>query len=72
MKKKAENPANCVSQPETANHTIAFWQKKANRPLNTDDAREIVENVTGFFGVLAEWAERDRQSVTGQYSPQSA
>jgi len=39
---------------------IRFWQPRSPRPLSREDAREIVENITGFFSVLLEWEEQDR------------
>jgi hypothetical protein len=29
--------------------TIALWQPRLRRDLSCEDARQIVENVTGFF-----------------------
>ena len=59
--------------PEAAKQTLAFWQKKTNCTLNTEDARQIMENLTGFFGVLADWAEAEKkcnQSVSVKKQPQ--
>ena len=36
--------------------TIQFWQPRSTRPLTPEDARQIVENITGFFTVLQGWA----------------
>ncbi len=41
-------------------HTIETWQWRIDRDLSCEDARQIVENVTGFFSVLAEWAREER------------
>jgi hypothetical protein len=35
--------------------TIAVFQPLSQRPLSREDAREIVQNITGFFQVLSEW-----------------
>jgi uncharacterized protein len=32
--------------------TIRFWQPRTSRQLTPEDARQMVENVTGFFTVL--------------------
>jgi len=37
--------------------TIQFWQPRASRRLSREDARQAVENVTGFFATLQRWAE---------------
>jgi hypothetical protein len=47
--------------------TMATWQPLSVRPLNREDAREIVSNVFGFFRILREWerAEREAASADG-------
>lgn len=35
--------------------TLEVWSRRSTRPLTEEDAREIAENMTGFFGVLLEW-----------------
>ncbi len=35
---------------------IETWQSRHDRDLSREDARQIVENVTGFFSILAEWS----------------
>jgi hypothetical protein len=35
--------------------TLEFWQPRTRRDLKPEDARQMVENVSGFFRVLAEW-----------------
>jgi hypothetical protein len=41
-----------------------FWGELYGRSLFDEDAWEIIGNVAGFFGVLSEWdeAERNRQT----------
>ena len=36
------------------------WQPRIGRDLTDEDARQIIHNVTGFFGVLAEWSRAAR------------
>jgi hypothetical protein len=36
--------------------TIRFWQPRTSRPLTAEDARQMVENVTGFFTILQSWS----------------
>jgi hypothetical protein len=38
------------------NHTHQFWRSRLGRELSREDARQIAENVTGFFSVLYEWS----------------
>ena len=35
------------------------WQPRLGRDLTGEDARRIMHNVTGFFGVLAEWSRAE-------------
>ncbi len=39
---------------------IETWQPRTERDLSREDARQIVENVTGFFSVLADWAREEK------------
>lgn len=34
---------------------LTFWQPHSSRTLKPEDGREILENLKGFFSVLAEW-----------------
>jgi hypothetical protein len=36
--------------------TIRVWQPRSSRPLTHEDARQMVENVTGFFAILQGWS----------------
>lgn len=36
-----------------------FWRRRMPRPINAEDAREIVQNFTGFFNILAEWSRQE-------------
>jgi hypothetical protein len=36
--------------------TRKVWQPRIGRNLTNEDARQISENVTGFFAILAEWS----------------
>lgn len=46
--------------------TLAFWQPLSARPLAREDAREMVANVAGFFGILAEWDRKAREQGSGE------
>jgi hypothetical protein len=49
---KPSNPAN----DNLINRTRKVWQPRIGRNLTDEDARQISENVTGFFAILAEWS----------------
>jgi hypothetical protein len=36
--------------------TIRLWQPRLGRNVSGEDARQIAENVTGFFSILADWS----------------
>lgn len=39
--------------------TIHVWQPLSEEKLNEEDAREIVENLTGFFSLLRQWEQKN-------------
>jgi hypothetical protein len=39
--------------------TRNVWQPRTGRQLTGEDARQIAENVTGFFSILAEWSSTE-------------
>jgi hypothetical protein len=40
---------------ELLHSTCAFWQRQCRQRLTDEDARQIIENIRGFFGVLESW-----------------
>lgn len=69
-------PSNASSDNLT-DCTIEVWQPRTDREFSREDARQVVENVTGFFSVLVEWARAElpdsidsRPRVT--YAPDTA
>jgi len=40
--------------------TRQVWQPRLGRNLPTEDALQITLNVTGFFGILAEWSRAEK------------
>lgn len=40
--------------------TVELFQTRTGRTLSKEDARQIVENLSGFFRILAEWDKADR------------
>jgi hypothetical protein len=39
--------------------TRQVWQARIGRDLPDEDARQIAENVTGFFAILAQWSRAE-------------
>jgi hypothetical protein len=52
-------------QNDFIEETRAFWQSRTDRVLTREDAREIIENMTGFFRVLLEWDRAKRSKSPG-------
>jgi hypothetical protein len=40
--------------------TRRLWRSRLGRDVSCEEARQIAENVTGFFAVLAEWSNAER------------
>jgi hypothetical protein len=40
-------------------HTCEVWEPRLGRRLTREDARQIVENVSGVFALLAEWSRAE-------------
>jgi hypothetical protein len=49
---KPSHPAN----DNLIDRTRQVWQPRLRRDLSREDARQIAENVSGFFAILAEWS----------------
>lgn len=49
--------------------TRQIWQSRIGRDLTDEDARQIAENVTGFFAVLAEWSHAERCAANDNSAP---
>jgi hypothetical protein len=47
--------------------TRQVWQPRLGRDLSREDARQITENLTGFFALLAEWSRAEM--LTAANSP---
>ena len=39
--------------------TREVWKPRLGRDLTRENARQIAENVTGFFSILAEWSRAE-------------
>jgi hypothetical protein len=52
--------ANDNQKDESIARACLFWRPRFGRDLSGEDARQIVENVSGFFAVLADWSWSER------------
>ena len=49
-----------MTKQQLTDRTLAVWQSRTSHRLTNEDAREITENITGFFAILAEWSRKER------------
>jgi hypothetical protein len=54
------------AEPQLIARTKETWQPRAPCPLSEADAREIAENVAGFFRLLLEWEAREKEGTAGE------
>jgi hypothetical protein len=45
--------------PELIEQTISLFESRTDREISKEEARQAVENISGFFRVLQEWAEAE-------------
>jgi hypothetical protein len=66
-----------MKSPRAANdnlieRTHQLWTPRFGRDLNREDARQIAENLTGFFAILAEWSLAERSAAANDNTAQVA
>ncbi len=49
--------------------TLEVWQPRTSRTLTEEDARQIEENVSGFFCLLMRWSEEEKLSGARSEQP---
>jgi hypothetical protein len=47
--------------PELIEQTVSIFESRTGRAMSEEDARQAVENISGFFRVLQEWAEAEEK-----------
>ena len=57
---KGLDAANENSAGKQIARTRQVWQPRIGRDLTDEGCRQIMHNVTGFFGVLAEWSRAEK------------
>lgn len=45
-----------VANDNLIGRTRQIWRSRFGRDLTDEDARQVTQNITGFFSVLAEWS----------------
>ena len=39
--------------------TAKFWSERTGEQVSLDDAREMIKNVSTFFGILKKWQQQE-------------
>jgi hypothetical protein len=48
-----------AANDKLTDRTRQVWQPRVARDLTREDARQIAENVAGFFAILGEWSRAE-------------
>jgi hypothetical protein len=51
-----------MERPAEVEDAIQFWQRYASRRLTQEDARQAIENTTGFFATLERWSSAPKSA----------
>jgi len=51
------------SKRQLLEQTKRFWQARTGKPISDEDAREIIENIAGFFKILMRWDEKAKRQA---------
>lgn len=51
-----------MERPAVLDDTMKFWQPRTSRQLTAEDARQALENISGFFATLQRWADAAESS----------
>ena len=56
---KLSHAANDNLKDDLLRYTRQVWQPRLGRDLSREDVRQITENLTGFFALLAQWSRAE-------------
>jgi hypothetical protein len=55
-----------VESSSLIERTREVWQPRFGHKLSREEARQIAENITGFFALLAEWSRGEARSIANE------
>ena len=58
-----------IANENLIDRTIELWQPRLRRELSREDARQILENVTGFFSLLSQWSKSETTPPASDVRP---
>jgi len=53
-----------IEKNDFAIETAKFWSKRTGEHVSFDDAREMIQNVSTFFGILKRWQQLKNEKST--------
>jgi len=59
--KKVPTASNVNVDNDFIQETIDFWEKKTGKKFTREDARQMIENVSGYFNTLHRWDIREKE-----------
>jgi hypothetical protein len=48
--------------PELIEETISVFERQTGREISHEEARQALENISGFFRVLQEWEDAEEEA----------
>lgn len=54
-----------VPEPELTDRVLKILETRSSRKLTVEDAREVIENLKGFFQILMEWYDAEKSKEEG-------
>lgn len=58
--RRSQEKSELKVEMKLSQRTLDVWQSRSRRDLNCEDARQITENMIGFFRILSEWEAKGR------------
>jgi hypothetical protein len=62
----------CAANDNQIDLTRQVWKPRLGRDLTNEDARQITQNVTGFFGILGEWSRAEKLAAANDAAEPAA
>ena len=62
---------NAAETEKLIDSTMRLWQQRMRRDISREDARQIIELVTGFFDVLTEWEQASTTAANDHHAASS-
>ncbi len=67
-KKKVPAASDVNVDKDFIQETIDFWEKKTGKKFTREDARQMIENVSGYFNTLHKWDMREKEKKNKKHT----